>query len=197
MPMIEESGLTPMELQEVCSEAGKYAVFARLLEEKASEVNFPYLEDEGFIEVFSLCIALLANYPNNKTILQRVPRLGFACHDRRTVKDETDVLYHFPIQGDGKEESLVNMALLYLALEFGMANSEPDLAHLPFLFSIVEEIRAYVHAGYELLPAAKEVEDAVRAYLDYSLPSDLYDSLMGVKKQFDEIRKFIAKHEDD
>ena len=184
-----------MAMQEVCSEAGRYAVYTRVLEEKASEVGFPYLEEDGFIEVFSLCFALLAAYPSNASIFERVPQLAFSCYDRRSVKDETDVLYQFPIEDRSKESDLLDMALLYLALDFGMANSEPDLAHLPFLFSIKEDIRPYIHAGYNLLPVAKEVEMEARSVIEERLPENLYDSLVSVRDQFRKIREYLAKHE--
>lgn len=192
--MVEESLPTPMNLEDACSEGGRFGVYCRLLEDKAMQVGFPLEEEPGFKVIFPLLFALVPNFRTNPEVLDKVPLMAIHCHDKGVIVDENDILHEFPNAIFTEEDARLNMALLYIALEFGLARQETSLTHLHYLFSAVDNIRPYVKKGYELSEEAALLEVEVKNDLKNRLPEDLYSALDAVKKQIHALREYCDSH---
>ena len=191
--MIEQSGLIPMQKDDVCSEGGRYGVYLRYAEQEAHSVGFEYDPFGGFAEVFALLYALLPHVSKDPSLLSSLPLLALQVHDKRKVKGEDDTLYSFPIALPSPEENRLDMALLYIAFEYGLSHKEEEpLSHLPYLFSIREDIRPYVNAGYSLSSEARAIEEEVKAVFEARKVEDLRSSLQRIADQLEEVRAYLA-----
>ncbi|MCR5078922.1 MAG: hypothetical protein K6B65_03255 [Bacilli bacterium] len=190
--MVEESHHTPMQLEDVCSEGGRFGVYCKLIELAAEKIYFPMEDEPGFKMIFPLLFALLPNIHTNPDFLDNVPKWAIECYDKHSVTSEDDILYKFPEGMLTEEDARLNMALLYIALEFGLSRKEDSLQHLSYLFSSIDNIRPYVKEGYALSPLAKPIEAEVQEDLNHRLPEDLYSALNGVKNQIHDLRDYYA-----
>ena len=191
--MIEESGLTPMTMEYACLEAGRYGVFLSLLEKKIASVGFLPECGNGFPEIFSLLYALLPHTKKREEILSRVPSWAVQVYDKRTIQDDDDRLYVYPLSIRSGADNRLDMALLYIALEYGYTNNEEDpITHLSYLLSIRDTLLPYVESGYALSPQYHDIEVEVASFLDSTSPDDLNGVLSRLQTPIEEVRTYLA-----
>lgn len=155
---MEDTRLTPMNEEDILSEAGRYGVLVRMLEDDfvkkvGREPNAP-----GFYEVFAFLYGLLDEMYSQQDLLAVLPYEAYGLYRQRKVKsEETDIIYFFPEENS----PMCDMAILYCAFSHSISKREEAYCHLPYLLSLSSSIEQYVQAGYQLAPEAAALAQEV------------------------------------
>ncbi|MCR5491516.1 MAG: hypothetical protein K6F32_05260 [Bacilli bacterium] len=175
---MEDTNVIPMDSADILSEAGRYGVLVRLIEDDFRDKVGRDSDCPGFYEVFSFLYALLDEISIRQELLVTMPKIAYETYkNRKVVCEETEVMYAFP---EGIESPIVDLAILYCAEAHSFGGDEIPLLHLPYLFSMADQIEEYTLAGYRLYPEAADlVAEAKRLMESRAKPNqaELYISM--------------------
>lgn len=156
---MEDTNVVLMNPHEILSEAGRYGVLVRLIADDFVKEVGRNSSCEGFYEVFAFLYGLLDEISVRPEMLSSLPLVAFNVYwHKKAVAEETEVLYSFP----EASSKIADLAMLYCAYAHSIGGDESPLLHLPYLFSMADQIEEYASAGYRLAPEAQEVEAEAR-----------------------------------
>lgn len=159
---MEDTLLTPMQEEDILSEAGRFGVLVRLIEDDFISKVGREAQAPGFYEVFAFLYGLLDEMYIQQELLSVLPYKAYELYKlRRVQSEETDIVYPFPEENS----PMCDMAILYCAFAHSISKREEAYKHLPYLCSLSSSIEDYVQAGYHLVPEANDVRQEVVALM--------------------------------